>query len=164
MRQRSFVAFVRQFQPLLHRLALRLCSNPADAADLVQDTFERALRGFQQLPPNVNERAWATTILHNRFVDEYRRKKRTPIHEPLSDLHPAPEPEAAPPAWLDITPAEVQAALNHIGDEFRVVYELATAHNRSYKDIAAHLKLPTATVGTRLIRARRKLRRLLLAA
>jgi len=42
-----------------------------------------------------------------------------------------------------------------------VVYELATAQNRSYKEIAAQLRLPAATVGTRLIRARRKLRRLL---
>ena len=69
------------------------------------------------------------------------------------------EPPA--PAWLDITPEQVQAALAQIGDEFRVVYELATSANRSYKEIAAQLRLPAATVGTRLIRARRKLRRLL---
>ena len=73
----------------------------------------------------------------------------------------AADPEPPAPAWLDITPEQVQAALAKIGDEFRVVYELATSQNRSYKEIAAELRLPAATVGTRLIRARRKLRRLL---
>jgi RNA polymerase sigma-70 factor, ECF subfamily len=159
--EQSFVSFVRKHESALYGLALRLCGNPADAADLVQDTFERAFRSHHQLPEGANERAWAAAILHNRFIDGCRRKKRTPIHEPVEDSHPAGESEPPPPAWLDITPEQVQAALAKIGDEFRVVYELATSQNRSYKEIAAELRLPAATVGTRLIRARRKLRRLL---
>jgi RNA polymerase sigma-70 factor, ECF subfamily len=157
--EQSFVLFVRKHQAPLYGLALRLCGNTADAADLVQDTFERAFRSYGQLPSGANERAWAAAILHNRFIDGCRRKKRTPIHEQVEDLALDPEPPA--PAWLDITPEQVQAALAKIGDEFRVVYELATSQNRSYKEIAAQLRLPAATVGTRLIRARRKLRRLL---
>src|SRR6185295_2542168 len=145
----------------LYGLALRLCGNTADASDLVQDTFERAYRSYGQLPTGANERAWAAAILHNRFIDGCRRKKRTPIHEPVEETQLTVESEAPPPAWLDITPEQVQAALAQIGDEFRVVYELATSQNRSYKEIAAELRLPAATVGTRLIRARRKLRRLL---
>jgi RNA polymerase sigma-70 factor, ECF subfamily len=159
--EQSFVDFVRKHEGALYGLALRLCGNTADAADLLQDTFERAYRSYGQLPDGANERAWAAAILHNRFIDGCRRKKRTPIHEPVEEMHVAPESEPPPPAWLDITAEQVQAALAQIGDEFRVVYELATAHNRSYKEIAAQLSLPAATVGTRLIRARRKLRRLL---
>jgi RNA polymerase sigma-70 factor (ECF subfamily) len=157
--EQSFVLFVRKHQAPLYGLALRLCGNTADAADLVQDTFERAFRSYGQLPQGANERAWAAAILHNRFIDGCRRKKRTPIHEQVEDVAADPEPPA--PAWLDITPEQVQAALAKIGDEFRVVYELATSQNRSYKEIAAELRLPAATVGTRLIRARRKLRKIL---
>jgi RNA polymerase sigma-70 factor (ECF subfamily) len=159
--EQSFVDFVRKHQSTLYGLALRLSGNTADAADLVQDTLERAYRSYGQLPSGANERAWAAAILHNRFIDGCRRRKRTPIHEPVEEVHAIAEAEPIPPAWLDISPEQVRAALAQIGDEFRVVYELATAHNRSYKEIAAQLSLPAATVGTRLIRARRKLRRLL---
>ena len=159
--ENTFVGFVRKHEAALYGLALRLSGNSADAADLVQDTFERALRSYAQLPPGANERAWAAAILHNRFIDGCRRRKRTPVHEQVEEMLVAHDPEPPAPAWLDITPEQVQAALAKIGDEFRVVYELATAQNRSYKEIAAQLRLPAATVGTRLIRARRKLRRLL---
>jgi RNA polymerase sigma-70 factor (ECF subfamily) len=159
--EQSFVVFVRKHEGALYGLALRLCGNTADAADLLQDTLERAYRSYRQLPAGANERAWGAAILHNRFIDGCRRKKRTPIHEPVEESHVAADSEPPAPDWLDITPEQVQAALAKIGDEFRVVYELATAQNRSYKEIAAQLRLPPATVGTRLIRARRKLRRLL---
>jgi RNA polymerase sigma-70 factor (ECF subfamily) len=159
--EQSFVDFVRKHQRALYGLALRLSGNTADAADLVQDTLERACRSYRQLPSGANERAWAAAILYNRFIDGCRRRKRAPIQEPVEEVHAVAEAEPASPAWLDITPEQVRAALAQIGDEFRVVYELATAHNRSYKEIAAQLSLPAATVGTRLIRARRKLRRLL---
>jgi RNA polymerase sigma-70 factor (ECF subfamily) len=159
--EQSFSAFVRKHESALYGLALRLCGNPADASDLLQDTFERALRSFAQLPPTANQRAWAAAILHNRFIDCCRRRKRTPIHEPMEDMHVPAVEEPAPQPWLDITAEQVRDALTQIGDEFRVVYELATSQNRSYKEIAAELRLPPATVGTRLIRARRKLRRIL---
>src|SRR5262245_58622972 len=64
--EQSFVSFVRKPESALYGLALRLCGNPADAADLVQDTFERAFRSYHQLPEGANERAWAAAILHNR--------------------------------------------------------------------------------------------------
>ena len=167
-KNQTFAGFVRRHQAALYGFALRLSGNAADAADLVQDTLERTFRSYHQLPSGANERAWAATILHHRFIDGCRRKKRAPFHElvpgavpsALDDQQVAVECESAPP-WLDITPEQVQAALAQIGDEFRVVYELATTQKRSYKQIAAELRLPPATVGTRLIRARRKLRRLL---
>ncbi len=159
--EQSFDSFVRKHETALYGLAIRLCGNTADAADLLQDTFERAYRSHAQLPLGANERAWAAAILHNRFIDGCRRRKRTPIHEQVEELHLAAPAETPSPEWLDITAEQVQAALAKIGEEFRVVYEMATAQNRSYKEIAAQLCLPAATVGTRLIRARRKLRRLL---
>jgi RNA polymerase sigma-70 factor (ECF subfamily) len=159
--EQSFVSFVRKHEAALYGLALRLCGNTADAADLVQDTLERAFRSYTQLPHGANQRAWAAAILHNRFIDGCRRRKRTPIHESMEESLVAAADELPSPAWLDITHEQVQAALAQLGDEFRVVYELATAQNRSYKEIAAELRVPPATVGTRLIRARRKLRRLL---
>jgi RNA polymerase sigma-70 factor (ECF subfamily) len=143
-------------------MGLKLCGNAADARDLVQDAFERALRGYAQLGPDANERAWVITILHNLFIDRCRRKKREPRTEPVDEVSvPAAEPTPPPPAWTAITPAQLRQALGELSEEFRVVYQLHAIEGRSYKEISAELNLPQATVGTRLIRARRKLRELL---
>lgn len=159
--RRRFDQFVRANGATLHSQALRLCGNSADANDLVQDTFERALRSFQHLPAGANVRAWATTILHNRFIDGCRARRREPTHELDEECAPAAEPEPPAPAWRDITPEQLESALAQLGEEFRVVYQLHAAGNRTYKDIATELRLPPATVGTRLNRARRKLKKLL---
>ncbi len=160
---RRFEAMILAHEPTLSRMALKLCKNPSDAHDLVQDTFERALTRRDQLVAGSNEAAWLVTILHNLFIDRCRKQKRTPRSEPIEDIQvAAPEPEAEP-AWSSITPAEVQAALAQLGEEFRRVYELATVESRSYQEIADVLGIPKATVGTRLIRARRKLKELLVA-
>jgi RNA polymerase sigma-70 factor (ECF subfamily) len=105
------------------------------------------------------------TILNRRFIDACRRRSRAPQQQPLDEaVLPADasdEPREPAPPWSQITAEQVSAALAKLRPSFREVYELATTGNRSYKEIAAELNLPPATVGTRLIRARRKLRVLL---
>jgi RNA polymerase sigma-70 factor (ECF subfamily) len=144
----------------LQGLALKLCGHPADARDLVQDTFERALRNLHTLDAGANERAWLFTILHNLFIDQCRKKSRRPPREDIDDpavqvASPEPEP---PPAWTAIGPEELRRAVGQLEEEFRVVYRLHAIEGRSYQEIAATLDLPVNTVGTRLIRARRKLK------
>jgi len=155
--ERAFAQAVREHEALLMGIARRLCGNDADAADLVHDTYERALRAWERYSDRGNLRSWMVAILNNLFIDRCRKTRRTPRTEALDDIEvAAPEP-TAPPAWSNVTSEQVDGALATIGPEFRRVYELH-ALGRSYDEIAAELKIAKATVGTRLIRARKKLR------
>jgi RNA polymerase sigma-70 factor (ECF subfamily) len=153
---------LRAAEPFLRSVALRLCRNGSDAKDLVQDTFERALRSGGE-PPR-NPRAWLATILHNLFVDRCRALARRPAPESLDERHTSDagghgdEPE---PAWSRVTIADVRAALDEIEPGFRRTYELHVFEHRSYDEIAAELRIQRVTVGTRLNRARHQLRAVL---
>ena len=61
---------------LLYRAALRLTHNRAEAEDLVQETWLRAIRHFDQFDPGSNCRAWLLTILRNAFLNRLRREAR----------------------------------------------------------------------------------------
>ncbi len=153
---------VRAHEGELTILAEHLTSSKADARDLVQDTFERALRAWDRLPADSNVRGWLVTILHNLFIDRCRRARRAPT-TPIPDEVQAPvAEEVAVPAWADVTPEQLRAALSELDDEFRRAYELHALEGRSYRQIADGLGIPMSTVGTRLLRARRKLRVILL--
>lgn len=162
-RMAAFEASVRAHTGTLYGLAMRLSGNKSDANDLVQDTFERALRNFDRLVPGTNERAWLCTILHHLFIDLCRRRRRERARD-----EEAPEPACAPhdhdeepPAWARITVDEVRAALEELDEEFRTVYRMHAVEGRPYAEIAERLGIPKVTVGTRLLRARRKLKQLL---
>jgi RNA polymerase sigma-70 factor, ECF subfamily len=157
-------AALLQHRRALEGMALRLCGNQADAHDLVQDTFERALRMGRDRPPE-NPRGWLVTLLRNVFIDHCRRQSRQPRLVPIALEHQEqsePEPEAEP-AWASITPAEVQAALSRLDQQLRRIGELRFLSGASYEQIAALLGIPRNTVGTRLGRARRTMRALLQA-
>jgi RNA polymerase sigma-70 factor (ECF subfamily) len=155
--ERAFAQAVREHEALLTGIARRLCGNEADAADLVHDTYERALRAWDRYSDRGNLRSWMVAILNNLFIDRCRKTRRTPKTQAIDDLElPAPEP-SAPPPWSNVTDQQVDAALGTIGADFRRVYELH-ALGRSYDEIAAELNIAKATVGTRLIRARKKLK------
>jgi RNA polymerase sigma-70 factor, ECF subfamily len=149
----------REYGALLARIAHRLCGNDSDAADLVQDTYERALRAQDRYNDCHNPRSWMVTVLHHLFIDRCRRMRCQPRTEAVDDLI-APEPNPVP-AWSDITRQQVDAALSTIGLEFRQVFDLHV-RGRTYGEIAAELNLAKATVGTRLHRARRKLKNALM--
>jgi len=157
----AFGQAVREHEALLLGIARKLCGNDADAGDLVHDTYERALRAWDRYADRGNLRSWMVTILHNLFIDRCRKTRRTPKTEAIDELEvAAPEP-AAQPAWSNVTEQQVNAALATLGPEFRRVYELH-ASGQSYDQIAAELQIAKPTVGTRLIRARKKLKDALL--
>ena len=159
--ERGFAEAVREHEALLTGIARRLCGNDADAADLVHDTYERALRAWDRYADRGNLRSWLVAILNNLFVDRCRKHRRTPRTEAIDEVEvAAPEPSAAP-AWAHVTDQQIDAALATLGPEFRRVYELHVL-GRSYDEIAAELNIAKPTVGTRLIRARRKLKEALL--
>ena len=153
-----------RYEPVLYARAMRLLRNRSDAMDLVQDTYERALRGKGTFQPGTNLRHWLMTILYNLFLDRCRRQGREPRALCLDDHDVAsPEPEA-PEVWETITEEQISAALAGLERPFREVYELRLLDNCSYDDIAHRLTIPRSTVGTRLMRARHKLRETLRAA
>ena len=152
---------VRAYEGLLLATARKLCGNAADADDLVHDTYERALRAWDHYAERGNLKAWLMAIMHNQFIDRCRKGRRDPKTEDITERDiAAPEP-SAPPAWASVTAEQVARALDQIGTEFRAVYDLHTA-GRSYDEIARELGIAKNTVGTRLLRARKKLKETLL--
>lgn len=162
MSHSRLAAAVADAEPVLVRLAARLCANRADACDLVQDTFERAAR--QGLPADVrNPRAWLTTILRNLFVDRCRAAGRRPALEPLGEIAAEVPEIIADPPWARLALADVRAAVAELEPAYREVFVLHELEHWSYERVAARLSIQRVTVGTRLTRARRKLRGLLAA-
>jgi RNA polymerase sigma-70 factor, ECF subfamily len=146
-------------KPLFSR-AMGLERSVDDAEDLVQDTFERALRNLHQFQPGTNIRMWLFRIMYNLFVDKRRRRHAEPRNDNVepADLA-APEPDPLEP-WEHIDHDKVTATLAHLEPQFRDVLELHLV-SQTYREIGATLGIPPGTVGTRLLRARHKLRDIL---
>lgn len=164
-RRRQLEAALASFEPKLFAVARRLCGDPVDAKDLVQDTLERALRSQDVPPTEPRVRAWLYTILQNVFLDHCRRERTKAMREGPLDPEveatcPVPEPDPAP-AWATITHGQLRSALDEVKEDFRSVYELHEFKGHSYEEIARQLGIARATVGTRLVRARQRLRVLL---
>jgi RNA polymerase sigma-70 factor, ECF subfamily len=145
------------------RQARRIMPNASDAKDLVQDTFERAVRALPSFRPGTNLRAWLYTIMVRRARDHFRRAKVRSATTVEPDALPAPvdEPEDTP--WTRVTAEDFAAALGRLKPAFRDVFEMHEVHHLPYSDIASRLGVPINTVATRLRRAREKLRGLLIA-
>lgn len=140
-----------------------MCASEADAADAVQDTLESALKAGDRLKAVANLQAWLVTILHRRMIDLFRRREREQLGDPPEEPAVTQDPPPADaPRWLEVGIEQLRAAVERLEPEFRQVFVLHAFERRSYRDIAAALDIPQNTVGTRLLRARRKLRVLLL--
>jgi RNA polymerase sigma-70 factor (ECF subfamily) len=151
-----------RYENVLYARSMRLLRSRSDALDLVQDTYERALRGKASFQPGTNLRHWLMTIMYNLFLDRCRRQGREPRALCL-DEHEIVSPEPyTPEPWESITQEQISAALAGLEHPFREVYELRLIDNCSYDEIADRLTIPRSTVGTRLMRARHKLRETLL--
>lgn len=146
----------------LRMVARRLCRNATEAEDLVQDTLERALGSIHSFTPGTNARAWLLSILHHLFIDRCRRRTREGVAVPVDQLeHQLAGSEAEEePKWAKLSRQDVDVALEHLEPNFRDVYRLHV-NGRSYEQISKELSIPRATVGTRLLRARKKLKTLL---
>ena len=154
----------------LYRTAYRMSGNPADAEDLVQETYLRAFRSLHQFRAGTNLRAWLFKILTNAFINEYRKRSRQPRSTSLDDvedyylythlLDSGIQPSASPPeeeVLASITDDDVVRALEALSEEFREVVLLADVEGFSYREIAEIMDIPVGTVMSRLHRARRRL-------
>jgi RNA polymerase sigma-70 factor, ECF subfamily len=160
--QRARDALAEQV-PMLLAVARGLCRDQTRVEDLVQDVFEKALRSIDTLDLNSNPRGWMVTILTNLHIDRCRELARRQ-HVPFDDIQlTSPEPADAP-IWSALTANDVRQAAARLPDELRETYVLFAFEGRSYTEIAAQLGIAKATVGTRILRARAHLKRLLSAS
>src|SRR5580765_5214089 len=152
----------------VYRVARRLVGSREEAEDLVQDTYARAFRSWQQFQPGTNLRAWLLRILTNLNIDRGRRSQRTPDLQPLEegDYYLYNRLESTMP---DENPDEervlerlsqnaVVEALAEVPHDFRDVIVLVDIGEFSYAEAAHILDIPVGTVMSRLHRARRILK------
>jgi len=172
--QARFAELAMEHMASLYGAALRMTRNPADAEDLVQETYLRAYRGFGGFKEGTNLKAWLYKILTNTFINSYRSRKRRPEQSELDDvedlylyrrlggLEAAAAGRSAEEEVLDsFTDAEVKNALESLPEQFRLAVLLADVEGFSYKEIADIVGVPIGTVMSRLHRGRKALQKAL---
>ena len=161
-----------QYLDQLYAAAMRMTRNPADAEDVVQETFAKAYASFHQFTPGTNLKAWLYRILTNTYINSYRKKQREPQ---LSDgdtvedwqlaraeSHTSTGLKSAETVALENLPdSDVKDALHQLAPDFRLAVFLADVEGFSYKEIAEIMGTPIGTVMSRLNRGRTQLRKLL---
>jgi RNA polymerase sigma-70 factor (ECF subfamily) len=156
----------------LYAAAMRMTRNPADAADLVQETFIKAFAAFKQYQQGTNLKAWLYRIQTNTFINTYRKKQRDPYQGTIDDLEDWQLGGAESATSMSARSAEAEAidhlpdsavkdALQAIPEDFRLAVYFADVEGFSYQEIADIMKTPVGTVMSRLHRGRRLLRNLL---
>ncbi|WP_151529469.1 MULTISPECIES: sigma-70 family RNA polymerase sigma factor [Corynebacterium] len=158
--------------PLLDQLyggALRMTRNPADAEDLVQETYFKAYQAFSSFQPGTNLKAWLYRIMTNTYINSYRKKKRRPQQLPTEEItdhqlmntstHDSTGLESAEVEALKLLPnTQIADAMNQLSEDYRMVVYYADVEGLAYKEIAEIMGTPLGTVMSRLHRGRRQLR------
>ncbi len=172
--QKAFAREAMQYTPQLYSTALRMTRNPADAEDLVQETFLRAYRAFDHYEEGTNLRAWLFRIMTNTYINMYRKKQRQVQETELGDVEDLflyrrlrwfdsnAVAESAESQMLALFPeAAVRDAVEALPEEYRVPMLLADVQGFSYKEIAEMLDIKIGTVMSRLHRGRTRLQKAL---
>lgn len=158
-----------QFMDQLYAAAMRMTRNPADAADLVQETYVKAFAAFAKFEQGTNLKAWLYRILTNTFINIYRKNQRNPYQGTIDELEDwqlgnavsatATTTRSAEAEAIDHLPdSAVKDALQSIPEDFRLAVYFADVEGFAYQEIADIMKTPVGTVMSRLHRGRKMLR------
>jgi len=156
------------FVDSLYSTAYRMTRNPQDAEDLVQETYFKAYRYYDKFQEGTNFKAWIFKILKNTFINNYRKKQKTPPQSDFADIEDSFESQVSkevreqiksPEEELleDVLDEDVQRALDSLPADYKMAVILADLEGFSYKEIAEILELPLGTVMSRLYRGRKLL-------
>jgi len=160
----------------VYRFALRLSGSPDQAADLVQETFLRAFRSWDQYTRGTKAKSWLFTICRNLFL---RGRERMLRHDQLIERNMERDdtlPDPVNPVWASVdsadpegaffdalVDAEILDAIDALPEEYRAVILLSDLEGLAYQEIADVLGIPVGTVKSRLFRGRRRLQEALYA-
>jgi RNA polymerase sigma-70 factor (ECF subfamily) len=171
-----FSELAMEHMPAIYSAALRMTRNPAEAEDLVQETFLKAYRAFGGFEEGTNLRAWLYKILTNTFINSYRAAKRRPEKADVGDVEdlylyhrvgelqstiPGTGRSAEEEVLESITDDEVKFAVESLPESFRIAVLLADVEGFSYKEIAEITGVPIGTVMSRIHRGRKALQKAL---
>lgn len=168
--QVNFESDAMQYAPQLYSAALRMTRNPADAEDVVQETFLKAYRAYGSYTEGTNLKAWLYRILTNTYINKYRKAQRRPSEVELGELQDfylykrlgevSGASQSAEADMLDeFVDTDIIEALESLPETFRMPVLLADVDGFSYKEIAEMLDIPIGTVMSRLHRGRRALQK-----
>src|ERR1700683_2751441 len=172
--QAHFADQAMEYMSSLYTAAMRMTRNPADAEDLVQETYLKAYRAYGNFKGGTYLQAWLYAVRTNTVINTYRAKKRRPeesdiddvedlyLYRHLSALEASGAGRSAEDEVLEhFTDDEVKSAIESLPDAFRIAVLLADVECFSYKEIADITGVPIGTVMSRLHRGRRALQKAL---
>jgi RNA polymerase sigma-70 factor (ECF subfamily) len=166
-RQRAFEREALPHTDLLYNYALRMTNNPADADDLVQETYLKAYRFWESYEQGTNIRAWLFRILKNSYINRYRKEVREPDKVEYDDVKSlystrgegtADQNDLQESMFGNLLDDEITGAIASLPDEFRTVVILCDIEALTYEEVAAFMECPLGTVRSRLHRGRKLLR------